>query len=45
LIKEGKKFESWKFIPWILEFMGIPLAQRPPPPPPAAINEEDLDEA
>jgi YHS domain-containing protein len=45
LIKEGKKFESWKFIPWILEFMGIPLAQRPPPPPPAPINEEDLDEA
>jgi hypothetical protein len=44
-IKEGKKFESWKFLPWILEYMGCPLAVRPPPPPPAPINEEDLSEA
>jgi len=43
-IKDGKKFESWKFIPWILEYMGIPLAVRPPPPPAAPVNEEELSE-
>lgn len=24
-IKEGKPFPSWKFLPWIMEFLGIPL--------------------
>ena len=44
LIKDGKKFESWKFIPWILDYMKIPLTQRPPPPPAAPIDEEALSE-
>jgi hypothetical protein len=44
LIKEGKKFEAWKFIPWVLDYMKIPLVQRPPPPPPSPINVEDLNE-
>lgn len=33
-IKTGKPFPSWKFIPWILDELKMPLMQRPPPPPP-----------
>lgn len=25
-IKEGKPFAAWKFLPWIMEYLGIPLA-------------------
>jgi len=32
-IKEGKPFPSWKFLPWIMEFLGIPLRVNDPPPP------------
>ena len=31
-IKEGKPFASWKFIPWIMEFLGIALRVKEPPP-------------
>ena len=24
-IKNGEKFDSWKFLPWILEYLDIPL--------------------
>jgi len=33
-IKTGKPFPSWKFIPWILDELQMPLMERPPPPPP-----------
>jgi hypothetical protein len=32
-IKEGKPFPSWKFLPWIMEFLAIPLCVKDPPPP------------
>ena len=32
-IKLGKPFPSWKFIPWIIDNLGLPLMKRPPPPP------------
>lgn len=32
-IKEGKPMPSWKFIPWILEFLGVPLKVKEKPPP------------
>jgi hypothetical protein len=25
-IKEGKPFAAWKFLPWVLEYLGVPLA-------------------
>lgn len=25
-IKEGKPFATWKFLPWVLEYLGVPLA-------------------
>jgi hypothetical protein len=31
-IKEGKMLAAWKFIPWVLEYLGVPLMQRPPRP-------------
>ena len=37
-IKEGKPFPSWKFLPWIMEFLGVPLCVKDPPPP-----EQDSD--
>jgi hypothetical protein len=40
-IKLGKPFPSWKFIPWILDELGLKLMKRPPPPEP---EEPDLDE-
>jgi hypothetical protein len=45
-IKEGKPFPSYKFLPWILEFLGVPLMQRPPAPPVEVpeINPEELTE-
>ena len=24
-IKEGKQFPAWKFIPWVLEYLDVPL--------------------
>ena len=38
-IKDGRPFESWKFLPWILEYMGIPLAIQETPEEP----EPDLE--
>ena len=32
-IKEGKPIPSWKFIPWIFEFLGVPLTVKEKPPP------------
>ena len=32
-IKEGKPMPSWKFLPWVMEFLGIPLRVKDPPPP------------
>lgn len=29
-IKDGKPFPAWKFLPWVMEFLGIPLMIRPP---------------
>ena len=31
-IKSGKPFPSWKFIPWVLDYLGYKLMKRPPPP-------------
>lgn len=28
-IKEGKPFPAWKFLPWIMEFLGVPLMVKP----------------
>ena len=28
-IKDGKPFATWKFLPWILEHLGVPLAIQP----------------
>ncbi len=45
-IKEGKPFPSWKFLPWILEFLEIPLTVKPPPPPEEdSETDADWDEA
>lgn len=45
-IRDGKPFPSWKFLPWILEYLDVPLAQKPPPPPveEPVIDPEELDE-
>ena len=32
-IQEGKSMPAWKFIPWILDFLGYPLMKKKPPPP------------
>ena len=31
-VKEGKMLAAWKFLPWVLEYLGIPLMQKPPMP-------------
>ena len=28
-IKEGKPFAAWKFLPWVLEYLGVRLAIQP----------------
>lgn len=45
-IKQGKPFPSWKFIPWILDNLGMRLMKKPPPPEPekAEGEEEELTE-
>ena len=44
-IKEGKPFPSWKFLPWILEFLGIKLDIKPPPAPePDSETDAEWDE-
>ena len=30
-IKKGEKFDSWKFLPWILEYLGVPLRENKKP--------------
>ena len=36
---------SWKFLPWIMEFLGIPLRVKDPPPPePDSQTDEEWDE-
>jgi hypothetical protein len=44
-IKSGKPFPSWKFIPWVLDFLGHKLMKRPPPleAPEAEVNPEELE--
>jgi len=32
-IKNGMPIPSWKFLPWIMEFLGVPLRVKDPPPP------------
>jgi hypothetical protein len=29
-IKDGKPFPAWKFLPWIMEHLGVPLMIKPP---------------
>ena len=44
-IKEGKPMPSWKFLPWIMEFLEIPLRVKDPPPPePDSQTDEEGDE-
>ena len=31
-IKDGKFLAAWKFLPWVIEHLGVPLMQRPPTP-------------
>ena len=40
-IKEGKPFATWKFIPWILEHLNVPLDIKDPPPPDPETEPED----
>lgn len=45
-IKEGKPFPSWKFLPWIMEFLGVDLRVKDPPPPEEdSQTDEEWDEA
>lgn len=45
-IKEGKPVPSWKFLPWIMEFLEIPLRVKDPPPPEEdSATDEEWDEA
>lgn len=32
-IKEGKMFPAWKFLPWVMEYLDVPLQEKPPTPP------------
>jgi len=42
-IKEGKVMPTWKFLPWVLEFLDIPLEARAKPEvQEVEINEEEL---
>ena len=44
-IKEGKPMPSWKFLPWIMEFLGIPLRIKDPPPPAEdSVTDDEWDE-
>lgn len=45
-IKMGKPCPSWKFVPWMLDYLGHKLMKRPPPPeePEAEVNPEELSE-
>ena len=44
-IKEGKPFPSWKFLPWIMEFLGTPLCIKDPPPPEEdSVTDEEWEE-
>jgi hypothetical protein len=46
-IKDGKPFPAWKFLPWVLEFLGVPLMVKPPEvkvvvePNPDEMNDEE----
>jgi hypothetical protein len=46
-IKDGKTFAAWKFLPWILEYLQVPLAIQPKveqgvvEPNPDEMNEEE----
>jgi len=46
-VKDGKPFATWKFLPWILEYLGVPLAVQPKveqvlaEPNPDEMNEEE----
>ena len=45
-IKQGQPFPSWKFLPWILEFLEIPLAVKPPiKPPEDSVTDDEWDDA
>lgn len=39
-VVEGKTFPAWKYIPWILEFLGYELEKKRPPPPEVIEGEE-----
>jgi len=43
-IKEGHSLPAWKFLPWILEFLGVPMKRRPivPKLPEAEPNVEEM---
>ncbi len=46
-IKDGKPFAAWKFLPWVMEYLGVPLAIQPKveqvivEPNPDEMNEEE----
>jgi len=42
-IKSGKPFPSWKFIPWILDYLGYELQKRSPPPIPEGDDQPELE--
>ena len=44
LIRNHAPFPAQKFMPWILEFLGVPLTIRPPPPPEAEPDLEAMTE-
>lgn len=45
-IKDGKPIASWKFLPWVMEFLEIPLRIKDPPPPEEdSTTENEWDEA
>jgi hypothetical protein len=46
---EGKPFAAWKFIPWLLDYLGYDLEKKKPPPPEPKeegieLEDEDLDD-
>jgi hypothetical protein len=45
-VVDGKPMPAWKFIPWILNYLGMPLDKKKPPPPEEKPEEpeEDLDD-
>jgi hypothetical protein len=42
-IKDGKPFPAWKFLPWVMEYLNVPLSIKiPKEEDPAAVNTGDM---